>query len=208
MPARAVVIAGALVGLVLLGIALVPFFDPGAFDGHAVPGGAPKAADSVAGNEGRAQPVAGGRDVKMGWLPARLDAVHDDRLPPYRETFEDAVLVALEAQMWTWQAGDRVAFSVPQVAETLEAVVETVEVGLGGNRSYIGRLSGRDAAHAVVVTVGERNAFAYIGSEWGSYELFGNREFGWLMPTASMDRHVDYSKPDYIVLPNDARAPP
>ena len=48
--------------------------------------------------------------------------------------------------------------------------------------------------YPIVVTVGLKSTFAYIGSSKGSFEMVGNREFGWLMPTEAMERHVDYEQ--------------
>ena len=143
------------------------------------------------------------RERQVGWSAADRGAVEPDRLPPYQETFTDAELVSLASDMRAWRSGSRVAFEIPQTGATLESVIERVETGLGGNISYIGRVVG-DSPHRMVVTVGVRNAFAYIGSARGGYEMVGNREFGWLMTSAGMDRHVDYSKPDYY-LPGETQ---
>ena len=101
--------------------------------------------------------------------------------------------------MWTWDMGEMISIEVPQIGETYESVIDRVETGLGVNRSYIGRLIDDDHPYSFVITVGERNAFAHLGTPEGSYELVGNTEFAWLMPTANMDQHVDYSKPDYFI---------
>lgn len=60
-------------------------------------------------------------------------------------------------------------------------------------------LQGQISPHPVVVTIGKQSTFAYIGTDEGSFEMVGNLEFGWLMPTASMERHVDYSLSDYVI---------
>ena len=148
------------------------------------------------------------RERQVGWSAADRGAVEPDRLPPYQETFTDAELVSLASDMRTWRAGTRVEFDIPQTGATLESVIERVETGLAGNISYIGRVVGQDSPHRIVVTVGTRNAFAYIGSARGGYEMVGNREFGWLMTSAGMDRHVDYSKPDYYVPRDRQRGNP
>lgn len=156
------------------------------------------------GAQRRAPPQGRVGEGLVGWSAADRDAVAADRLPPYQETFTDAELVSLATDMRTWRAGSRVAFEIPHTGATVESVIERVETGLGGNVSYIGRVVGQDVPHRMVLTVGERNAFAYVGSARGAYEMVGNREFGWLMTSAGMDRHVDYSKPDYY-LPGDTQ---
>lgn len=144
------------------------------------------------------------REGLVGWSAADRGAVAADRLPAYQETFTDAELVSLASDMQTWQVGTRVAFDIPHTGATVESVIERVETGLAGNTSYIGWVIGQDSSQRMVVTVGERNAFAYIGTARGGYEMVGNRDFGWLMTSAGMDRHVDYSKPDYY-LPGDSQ---
>lgn len=144
----------------------------------------------------------------MAWHAVDRRAVEPDRLPPLQETFTDAHLVSLASDMGTWQAGARVAFGIPHIGATLESVIERVEIGLAGNISYIGRVVGQDSPHRMVVTVGARNAFAYISSARGGYEMVGNREYGWLMTSAGMDRHVDYGKPDYYVPRDSERGVP
>ena len=166
---------------------------------------AARAADSVvqslgATTEAPVQNSSGGSQV--AWSAADAGAIQPDRLPPQQKTFTDAELVRLTSDMRTWQAGTRVAFDIPHTGATVESVIERVETGLAGNTSYIGWVVGQDSPQRMIVTVGGRNAFAYIGTARGGYEMVGNREFGWLMTSAGMDRHVDYSKPDYY-LPGD-----
>ena len=139
--------------------------------------------------------VAEGR----AWLPADPDAVDPSRVPAYYEDVEGAALVSLAGEMWLWAAGDRLVITVPQTGAAYPSVIDRVVTSLGDNRSYVGRLMAGEQAHAFVITVGSRNAFANINTPQGSYELVGNAEFGWLMPAANMDQHVDYTKPDYYL---------
>ena len=68
-------------------------------------------------------------------------------------------------------------------------------------------------ANRFVITVGPRNTFAHIGTSRGTFELVATGgQLGWLMPTANMDQHVDYSQPDYYTQdeswsPEDDDAP-
>ena len=142
---------------------------------------------------------------QAAWALVSQEAVAPERLPPYQETYTDARLVSLAGDWGNWTAGSRVFFDIPHTGERLESVIERVESGLAGNISYIGRVDRDDALHRVVVTVGARNAFAFIDSGQGSYELVGNREFGWLMSTAGMEQHVDYSKSDIYPLEDRER---
>ena len=137
--------------------------------------------------------------ANAAWVPVDIGAVEPDRVPIYKEVIEGRVLVTLEPDMWTWDVGEKISIEVPQIGETYESVIDRVETGLGVNRSYIGHLIDDDRPYSFVITVGERNAFAHLSTPEGSYELVGNTEFAWLMPTANMDQHVDYSKPDYFI---------
>ncbi len=140
--------------------------------------------------------------VRSGWTVANKDAIAPERLPPYQETYTDARLVSLASDLEHWEPGYRVVFDIPHTGARLESVIERVENGLAGNMSYIGRVERDDVLQRIVVTAGARNAFAFIDSDQGSYEMVGNREFGWLMSTAGMEQHMDYSKPDYYI-PDD-----
>lgn len=129
---------------------------------------------------------------------------------PRKPLAEGAVLVALSDGFGTWRLGDVVAIEVPQTGRAYRSSIDRVEAGLGGSRSYIGGgpVVG-EGAMSLVITVGPRSAFAHVGTPEGRYEMVGNRRFGWLVPTAGMDAHVDYSKRDYFLpgeRPHDADA--
>ncbi len=143
--------------------------------------------------------------VRPGWTVVSKDEIAPERLPPYLETYTDARLVSLASDLAHWGPGYRIVFDIPQTGARLESVIERVESGLAGNISYIGRVDRDDALQRMVVTVGARNAFAFIDSDQGSYEMVGNREFGWLMSTDGMEQHMDYSQPDYYIPDNNPR---
>lgn len=146
--------------------------------------------------------------VQPGWTVIDEGAVEPERLPPRLETYTDARLVRLTGYLENLGPGSRVAFDIPHTGATLQSVIERVESGLAGNVSYIGRVDRDDVLHRVIVTVGARNAFAFVASDQGSFEMVGNGEFGWLMSTAGMERHVDYSEPDYYIPENSLRDRP
>ena len=136
----------------------------------------------------------------QGWVAVDLNTVDPDRIPSYKETVEGAVVVELAEEMWNWQVGDQVVIRVPQIGQSYVSTVDRVEVGMGRNRTYIGRLTEGELPYSFVITVGDRNAFALLGTPKGSYELVGNTDLAWLMPTRNMDQHVDYSKPDFYIV--------
>ncbi len=117
------------------------------------------------------------------------------------------MLVEVAEDIRDWQAGERVSFMVPQIGITYTSVIDHIETALGHNRSYFGRLTATRSPYTFVITAGERNTFANIATPAGTFELVGNTRLGWLMPTANMDQHVDYGKPDYIIPELELDAP-
>ena len=140
----------------------------------------------------------------FAWSVAESAQVEPDWVPPQGAEVAGAVFVALGEAMAAWRQGDTVQIAIPQLDATYPAVIERVDSALAGNRSYIGKVEVGARNFSFVITVGTRNVFGYVGTPDGSYELVANRRFGWLMPTANMDQHVDYSKPDYL-LPGETR---
>ena len=153
------------------------------------------------------EPQAGVSSANLPPIPpatawAEVDAatVNPEWVPEYHETVEGALLVAIGDGMRTWNVGDTIALPVPQIGEVFRPVIDDVEALIGNNRSYVGRTLATDAPYSFVITLGEHETFGYVGTPQGSYELVGNTRLAWLMPTANMDQHVDYSKPDYFYL--------
>ena len=142
------------------------------------------------------------------WAEVNLADINPEWVPDYHETVEDALLVAIGDGMRTWNAGDTIALPVPQIGEVFRPVIEDVETLVGNNRSYVGRTLAANAPYSFVITLGEHETFGYVGTPQGSYELVGNTRLAWLMPTANMDQHVDYSKPDYFYLDEDGQRIP
>lgn len=147
------------------------------------------------------------------WRPVDESTVDPQSVPAYKEVVEGRVLVQLADTQRRLAVGDRVSVSIPQLGETYRPVVERIETGPGTTRSFVGSSAATDdQRHRLVFTQGPRSTFAHIGTPQGTYELVANGELGWLMPTANMDQHVDYSKPDYYIVrpggpdrPQDAR---
>ena len=139
-----------------------------------------------------AAPVADGGSP--AWTAVSVDTVDPWRLPSHGGDREDAVLVALDAGIRSWRAGDRITLSVPQTGGAWATSISAVE-GAGGNRSYVGRLESGPLPTSFVVTVGRLHTFAHLGTALGSYELTGNAEYAWLSRTID-DWHgddLDYS---------------
>ena len=128
------------------------------------------------------------------WTAVSVDTVDPWRLPSHGGNREDAVLVALDAGIRNWRAGDRITLTVPQTGGAWATSISAVE-GAGSNRSYVGRLESGPLPTSFVVTVGPLHTFAQLGTALGSYELTGNAEYAWLSRTID-DWHgddLDYS---------------
>ncbi len=149
--------------------------------------------------EAQAQPA--GAQIPAGgaaWVVVDPESV--DRLPPYKEVAPGRALVRVSEALRLGWVGDRIELEVPQIGASFEGVVKQVDQDGYGNVTYIGLLkeaNGRD--YRFIITAGARNTFAHLGTSRGTFELVASNELGWLMPTANMDQHVDYSKPDYFI---------
>ena len=137
-------------------------------------------------------------DGDAAWVVVDPESV--DKLPPYKEVVPNRALVRVSEAVRLGMAGDRIVLEVPQIGRTFDGVVERRNTDSFGNLSYIGLLREADGrGYRFIITAGARNTFAHVGTSRGTFELVASDELGWLMPTANMDQHVDYSKPDYII---------
>lgn len=145
------------------------------------------------------------------WRPVEESAVDPADIPAFAYVADvpGKALVRVAALTAPRAVGDRVGVEIPQLGAAFQLVVERVVEGPGSTRSVSGRAEdGSGGRHGFVLTTGPRSMFARIGTPEGAFELAANRDLGWLMPAANMDRHVDYSKPDtYIVRPGGPDRP-
>ena len=144
------------------------------------------------------------------WSP--VDEGDVDRLPRYAPGWspEGRVLVRVtEAARAAggWQVGDRVTLPLPQLGVVHRSAIEKLRIGPGPSVSALGMVLGDDGRRRrFVVTVGPAHVFAYIDTRRGPYELTGDAELGWLLPSSSMMAGFDFSKPDYV-LPGAGGSP-
>ena len=198
-PGRTVALALALALVALT--ALIAYLGPGQPETHREAAGASAGAPArtPAGPQGVPAPAGvAGPNVENAWVV--LDPESVDELPPYKEVVAGRALVRVSEVLRLGMGGGRIALHVPQLGTVFEGIVERAETDAYGNISYIGLLSEAGGGNfRFIITAGARNTFAHIGTSRGTYELVAGSELGWLMPTAGMDRHIDYSKPDYII---------
>ena len=143
----------------------------------------------------------------LAWEVIDPDTV--DELPPYKEMVAGRALVRISEELLLGTLTDQVVLAVPQIGQIYEGVIEEVETDAWGNVSYVGLVRGVDGRdYRFLITAGLRNTFAHIGTPRGTFELVATGgTLGWLMPTANMDQHVDYSKPDYYLPGQKAPRP-
>ena len=145
------------------------------------------------------------------WRPVDPSAVDPADIPAFAYVADvpGKALVRVAPLAAPRAVGDSIEVEIPQLNAAFQLVVERVQEGPGSTRSVSGdAVDGNGGRHSFVLTTGPRTTFARIGTPEGAYELAANRELGWLMPAANMDRHVDYSKPDtYIVRPGGPDRP-
>lgn len=197
----------AVAALVALGVILAYFVGrPTGAPDEAVPGqaaeSAPGSAGAGASMEVPAQPGAGGGQApsaESAWVVVDPDSV--DELPPYKEVVPGRALVRVSKALRLGLAGGRIRLEVPQIGQAFDGVIERTDQDPYGNLSYIGLLTEANGENfRFIITAGKRNTFAHIGTSRGTFELVASAELGWLMPTANMDQHVDYSRPDYFII--------
>ena len=132
---------------------------------------------------------------------AVVDPESVDELPPYKEVVPGRALVRVSEALRLGTVGDSLQLEIPQLGRTFAGAVESADTDPYGNVTYIGLLTeadGRD--YRFIITAGAHNTFAHLGTSRGTFELVATKDdLGWLMPTANMDQHVDYSRPDYII---------
>jgi len=97
--------------------------------------------------------------------------------------------------------GDVIEIEIPQTGTRYTATVRSTKSHLGGIKTITAHQSDNDSSLTLLITLGEKNTFAHLSTSAGSFELVGNTQRGWLMPSANMDRHVDHTKPDYVLPP-------
>lgn len=128
-----------------------------------------------------------------------VDDIHDSLIPKYKEEVEGAILVELHEDMHQWQEGDQITIVVPQSQQQFSGTIDKASTMLGNNRSFTGKIADSENSYSFLITVGERNVFANFRTSQGSFELVGNVQYAWLMPTENMDLHVDYTQDDFFI---------
>ena len=119
-------------------------------------------------------------------------------IPGAQRDIEDAVPIGINYDsLLNLSVGDEIIVEIPQLNSQMTVVLEKIKTHISGIKT-ITATSLNNSAN-LLVTIGKKNTFANISTPRGSYEFVGNTTHGWLMPSANMDQHVDYTKPDYVI---------
>jgi len=128
------------------------------------------------------------------WLARSAD---DPAIPPphIRPDVRNARLVTIDhAGVVRAEAGDRLAFTIPQLDEDLTVMVDTVSASKWGTRSIRGHVDG-DPTLGFVMTTSTRATYATVGTEAGVFNVFGNTREAWIVAGHELDRGVDPNAP-------------
>ena len=140
----------------------------------------------------------------VGWTPVPADGIDPARLPARSLELSDSVLVSPAPELWTREPGEPIALTIPQLGTTYSTVIDRIETGVAGARSYVGRLEPGNLPYSFVITVGEESILAFLGTSHGPFELVGNSDLAWLTPRSSYDELFDYTKDDYDIHRDEA----
>ena len=138
------------------------------------------------------------QDTVEVWTVVDKDTVEPHLLPKYKEQVWRAAIVKLSDELKALEVGDEISILVPQERSSYPTTIIRVETGLG-NTSYAGRLNDYEFPLSFLITLSDSHTFANFNTPFASYELVGNASYAWLMNTANIDQHVDYTKPDVII---------
>ena len=119
-------------------------------------------------------------------------------IPGAQRDIEDAVPIGINYDsLLNLSVGDETIVEIPQLNSQMTVVIEKIETHINGIKTITA--ASLDNSANLLVTIGQKSTFANISTRRGSYEFVGNTTHGWLMPSANMDQHVDYTKPDYVI---------
>ena len=139
-------------------------------------------------------------DPNVSWEQVELEAVPNSELPGFKfpRVYPDQTLVRVNSALRTTAVGHRIQFPIPQRGVVLFG--EVTEVGGPPRaRSIEGHVDDDGEKYPFNLTLGTDGIFATVATSTGSYELFANSSYGWLVPADNLDDHVDYSLPDHFI---------
>ena len=119
-------------------------------------------------------------------------------IPGAQRDIEDAVPIGINYDsLLNLSVGDEIIVEIPQLNSQMTVVLEKIKTHINSIKTITA--TSIDNSANLIVTIGKKSTFANISTSRGSYEFVRNTTHGWLMPSANMDQHVDYTKPDYVI---------
>lgn len=122
----------------------------------------------------------------------------DEALPSYLRNPPDAArLMSLKDTPTNWVIGTAIGMSVPWFDEGFQLIVDRMQEDHKGNKNY--RALGTSEAGeklVLIATVTGKLTLVFLKIGTHSFELTAFEDKGWLIPTASLGEHVDYSVSD------------
>ncbi len=144
-------------------------------------------------------------EPSVTWARVEEGTIQESEIPSFPRVIVDRALVRVNSTIRSMNEGNQIQFPIPQRDVVLIGKVTEIG-GPPRARSIKGEVDDEGEKYPFVLTLGDRSTFATIMTSTGNYELFANLNYGWLMPSANMDDHVDYSIPDHFVENPDPHA--
>lgn len=133
----------------------------------------------------REQPNPAPKRAVLAWSSVS-DSEKIPTISSYPRDIPSAVLLKItQLRANRWEEGDHIEFYVPQIDYTVTSTIEEKKEHAGGIvtlKSY----PDETLLNNVLVTLGQKNTFVNLFTPSGEYELVGNLEHGWLIPSANL----------------------
>ena len=144
-------------------------------------------------------------DPSVMWEHIDEETVDETEVPDFPRVITNRALVRMNTSVWTTTEGHRVQFPIPQRDIVLEGEVTEV----GGTTlapTLKGNVTDEGEKFPFTLTLSKDRAFATVSSSTGNFELFANRDYGWVMTREEMNAHIDYSIPHSFIENPDPHA--
>jgi hypothetical protein len=147
----------------------------------------------------RASPVVASPEPDNAALWGAVEPANYKTLPYLRGDVEGARLVALAPLLRQIKPGDELLLPIPQLPDPLDVVITRETINASGSRSLQGSLRD-DPRFGVVLTLGETTTFATLSTPAGIYNLRGGLDLAWIVSSRELNKVIDPSVPDYVVV--------
>ncbi|MXW52682.1 MAG: hypothetical protein F4X44_11305 [Gammaproteobacteria bacterium] len=144
-------------------------------------------------------------DPSVMWEHVDEGSVDEADVPDWPRVITNRALVRMNSSVWTTTEGHRVQFPIPQ--RDIVLVGEVTEVsGTPLAPTLKGEVTDDGKNFPFTLTLSDDRAFATVSTSTGNYEMFSNRDYGWVMTREEMNAHIDYSVPHSFIENPDPHA--